>query len=89
MLDNKQKAVAAFIVTLLTSTATALLTALQAVGDGATLGDLSQAAWLTVIIAVLASTGLTTGAVYGFANRPKDAVKNQDGSYRITGLDEK
>lgn len=71
MLSNKQKAVAAFIVSLLTSAATAMLTALQAVGDGATLGDLSQAAWLTIIIAVLASTGLTTGAVYQVANRPK------------------
>lgn len=89
MLDNKQKALAAFVVSLLTSAATALLTALQAIGDSATLGDLSTAAWLTVIIAVLASTGLTTGAVYRFANKPKDAVKNQDGSYRVTGLDEK
>lgn len=87
MLNGTQKAIAAFVVTLLTSAATATLTALQAVGDGATLGDLSQAAWLTIGIAVLASTGLTTSAVYGVTNKPREAIKNPDGSYRITGLD--
>lgn len=69
MFDGKQKAIAAFVVTLLTTGATSLLTALQAVGDGATVGDLDTAAWLTIIVAVLASTGLTTGAVYTVTNR--------------------
>lgn len=69
MFNGTQKAVAAFVVTLLTSAATSLLTALQAVGEGAGIGDLSTAAWLTVVIAVLASTGLTTGAVYTVTNR--------------------
>lgn len=67
--DGKQKAVAAFIVTLLATASTSLLTALQAVGDGATVGDLDTAAWLTIIVSVLASTGLTTGAVYSVTNR--------------------
>lgn len=66
-----QKAVAAFVVTLLTSATTALLTAVQAAGEGAGLGDLDTAAWLTVAVAVLASTGLTTGAVYSVRNTGK------------------
>ena len=69
LLSGKQKALAAFIVTLLTSAATSLLTALEASGDGATLGDLSQAAWLTIVVAVLGSTGVTTGSVYAVRNR--------------------
>jgi len=40
-MNEKQKAIAAAVVTFLTSLATSLLTALQAAGDGATLGDLS------------------------------------------------
>lgn len=69
MFTGTQKAVGAFVVTLLTTLATSLLTALQSVGDGAGIGDLDTAAWLTIIIAVLGSTGLVTGTVYGVTNR--------------------
>lgn len=71
ILDGKQKAVAAFVVSLLTSAATSLLTAVQSLDPGAGLADLDTAAWLTVIIAVLGSTGLTTGTVYAVTNRDK------------------
>lgn len=69
MFSGTQKAVAAFVVTLLTTAATSLLTALQAAGDGATVGDLDTAAWLTIVIAVLGSTGLVTGSVYAVTNK--------------------
>ena len=84
-MNEKQKAIAAAVVTFLTSLATSLLTALQAAGDGATLGDLSQSAWLTVIVAVLGSTGVVTGAVYAVPNRDNyagydfDLVDDLDG----------
>lgn len=69
-----QKAVAALVVTLLTSGLTALLTALQALPDGAGIGDLDTSAWVTIVLAVLASTGLATGAVYGVRNKGAGTV---------------
>lgn len=72
MFKGTQKAVAAFVVSLLTSATTSLLTGLQALGDGASLADLDQAAWLTVVLAVLGATGLTTGTVYAVSNDEGD-----------------
>jgi len=70
-LQGTQKAVAAFVVTLLTSALTSMLTALQASPDGAGLGDLDTSAWITIVLAVLTSTGLTTGTVYQVTNKDK------------------
>lgn len=70
VMTGPQKAVAAAVATFVTSGATALLTAVQASGDGAGLGDLNTAAWLTVIIAALVSTGLVGGATYAVPNVP-------------------
>lgn len=67
-LDGKQKALAAAVVGMVTSLLTAVLVALQALGDDATIGDLSQQAWITIALAVIASTGLSAGAVYRVPN---------------------
>lgn len=70
--SDKQKAVAAFVATLVVTFTGATTSALVAVGDGASFGDLSTVAWLTIAGAVVTSTGLVTGAVYGTANRPTE-----------------
>jgi len=76
-LNGTQKAVAAFIVTLVTSALTAMLTAIQAAPEGSGLGDLDTAAWITIALAVLTSTGLATGAVYQVRNRPREPENTQ------------
>lgn len=65
---GKQKMVASGIATFVLATATALLTALTAAGEGAGFGDLTTAAWLTVIIGVLSTTGAVSGATYAVGN---------------------
>lgn len=84
LIDGKQKAVAAFIVTLLTSALSAILVALQAAEPGTGLGDLDVTAWITITLAVLASTGLATGAVYGVENKPTTSIPDGDGRRRAT-----
>lgn len=69
MFEGRQKTVVAFVLSLVASAGTAILAALNAVGDGATLGDLDTAAWVSIVLAVVASTGLVTGSVYGVPNR--------------------
>lgn len=65
---GKQKAIAAYVATLLLATVTALATALTALPPGATLADLDTLAVLTICAAVLGSTGLTGALVYRVPN---------------------
>lgn len=52
----------------------AVLAGLNALGDGAALGDLDAAVWITATIAALTAFGGTGAAVYQVENKPKVVV---------------
>lgn len=66
-----QKAVWGAVVSAVIAFLSAVLAGLLAVGDGAGLGDLDTAVWITAVIAALTAAGGTGAAVYRTTNVPK------------------
>jgi hypothetical protein len=66
-----QKAIWGATVSAVIAFLSAVLAGLLAVGDGATLGDLDTAVWITAIIAALTAAVGTGGTVYQVTNKPK------------------
>lgn len=74
-LTGPQKAIVGAIISSVIVFLTAVLTGLQALGDGAGLGDLTMEMWVAALIALLGSAGSVFGGVYYTTNKPKSGVK--------------
>lgn len=66
-----QKAVWGAVASSIVAFLSAVLAGLLAVGDGATLGDLDTAVWITAVIAAITAAVGTGATVYKTTNKPR------------------